>query len=183
MDGFKIIDMAADKDSRFTSGGLILITGITESNLNDAITITESAKASENVTAGILSGNINPLNQNMRRLSEIVDAVIISPGKIEDPSRAITDSISDLITKTGFVNIDIEDLQEIFRDAGTVYYGTGTAKDSSTAAKTASEKFGNIPSAKRFLVNVTAGTEIMLSELSDAAQVIAMSADPQAQVI
>ncbi len=40
-----------------------------------------------------------------------------------------------------------------------------------------------ISGAKRILLNITTGTEIMLSEMSEAAHVIEMNADPNAQII
>ncbi len=184
MKDMKIIDLSEnEKLSDFENTKLILITNITESNIKNAITIAESASASESVTVGIISGSINPLNQNMRRLSDSVDAVILSPGKIEDSSSRIVEAISDLVTKSGFVNLDIEDVKEILRDAGTVYFGAGTAKSSATAALKACDMCGNISGAKRFLVNVTTGTEARLSEFSDATHVIEMNADPDAQMI
>ena len=184
MKDMKIIDLSEnEKLSDFENTKLILITNITESNIKNAITIAESASASESVTVGIISGSINPLNQNMRRLSDSVDAVILSPGKIEDSSSRIVEAISDLVTKSGFVNLDIEDVKEILRDAGTVYFGAGTAKSSATAALKACDMCGNISGAKRFLVNVTTGMEARLSEFSDATHVIEMNADPDAQMI
>ena len=184
MKDMKIIDLSKnEKPSDFENAGLILITNITESNLKDAITAAESARISENVTAGILSGNINPLNKNMKRLSDIADAVILSSGKIEDSSRKIIEAISDLVTKFGFVNIEIEDLQEIFRDAGTVYFGAGTGKSAGAAALKASEMCGNMSAAKRVLMNITTGAEIMLSEISEASRIIETNADSDAQII
>lgn len=186
MDDLAIIDMAANESNPNLSlmdKNIILITGITEENIKSAIRVAESSTSSENVTVGIIAGNINPLNKNMKRLSELADAVIISRGNFEDSSRIITEAISDIITKFGFVNLDIKDVKEIFRDAGTVYYGAGTAKSPGAAALKACEMCGNILSAKRFLVNVTAGTEIMLSEMTEAANVIAGNADPDAQII
>ena len=191
---FKIIDMAVNQETQFSpdtfriSGfsefsGLTLITNITESNIKSAIRVAESSTSSENVTVGITTGNINPLNQNMKSLCEAADAVIISRKKSEDSPGGITNAISDLITKMGFVNLDIEDVIEIFRNAGTVYYGAGTAKSPGAAALKACDMCGEISGAKRFLVNVTAGTEVMLFELSDAANVIAKNADPEAHVI
>lgn len=194
MDEFKIIDIAGNEEHQFTpesfrttgfleASGLILMTGITESNLKDAITIAKSAHESGTVTVGIISGNINPLNQNMKGFLDFADAVIVSWVKNEDSSRAITDSISALVTESGFVNIDIEDVEDILRNAGTVYFGTGTAKSSGVAALKASEMCGDITNAKRVLMNITTGTETMLSEMSEAAHVIAMNADPDAQII
>ncbi|MBR0257615.1 MAG: hypothetical protein IJQ58_07750 [Synergistaceae bacterium] len=167
--------------SRFMSLGflenssLTLITGITESNLNDAITLTKSAHESGIVTAGSMSGS-----EGMKSFLDAADAVIISRGNDESE---IINGISDLITKIGFVNLDIEDITEILKDAGTVYYGTGTAKTPMTAAKMAVKMCEGIANAKRILLNTTTGTEIMLSEMSGAANVIEMVADPDAQII
>ena len=68
MDEFKIIDIAGNKERQFTPesfrttgflevSGLILITGITESNLNDAIPLAESARKSGVITLGTPAGN------------------------------------------------------------------------------------------------------------------------------
>ena len=184
MEGLRIIDLSEDKKpSDFENTGLILITNITEANIESAITIAKSAQSSQAVTVGILSGNINPLNKNMRSLSELADAVIISRENFSDSSRIITESISDLVTKFGFVNIEIEDVKEIFRDAGTVYYGAGTAKSGGVAALKASEMCGDITNAKRVLISIISGAEFPLSEMTEAAHVIEGDADPDAQII
>lgn len=184
MEGLRIVDLSKNETPYdFENTGLILIANITESNIESAVKIAKSAESSQAVTAGILLGNINPLNKNMKRLSEFADAVVLSPGKIKDSSCTITDAVSDLVTKSGFVNLDIEDVKEILSNAGTVYFGAGTAKSSVAAALKACNMCGNISGAKRFLVNVTTGTEARLSEFSDAAHVIEMNADPDAQMI
>ncbi len=186
MDDLAIIDMAANESNPNLSlmdKNIILITGITEANINSAIRAAESSTSSENVTVGIIAGNINPLNKNMKRLSELADAVIISRGNFEDSSRIITEAISDIITKFGFVNLDIEDVKEIFRDAGTVYYGAGTAKSAGVAALKASEMCGDITNAKGFLLSIISGAEFPLSEMTEAAHVIEGNADPDAQII
>ena len=109
-----------------------------------------------------------------------MDAVILSGG--EDES-VIAGRISDLIAKTGFVNPDIEDIIGIFRDAGTVYFASGTAKEPGIAAKKAAEACRDITSAKRVLVNVTASTDITLFELSDAAYTMESAIDSEAQLV
>ena len=186
MDDLAIIDMAANESNPNLSlmdKNIILITGITEENINSAIRAAESSTLSENVTVGIIASNINPLNKNMKRLSELADAVIISRENFADSSRIITEAISDIITKFGFVNLDIEDVKEIFRDAGTVYFGTGTAKSAGVAALKASEMCGDITNAKGFLLSIISGAEFPLSEMTEAAHVIEGNADPDAQII
>lgn len=188
MEEFCIIDMAAVEGRKFTANdfrdsSLILITDITEANIESAIIIAKSTHESGVVTAGILSANINPLNKNMRRLSELADALIISRENFSDSSRIITEAISDIITKFGFVNIDIEDVKEIFRDAGTVYFGAGTAKSGGVAALKASEMCGDITNSKSVLISIISDAEFPLSGMTEAADVIAGNADPDAQII
>lgn len=87
MDNFTIIDMAADESNQnlsLTDKNIILITGITESNIKSAITTAESSTSTENVKISVIAGNINPLNQNMKRLCEVADAVIISRGNFKE---------------------------------------------------------------------------------------------------
>ncbi len=186
MKEFRIIDMAGNKEHKFTpdsfrssgfseNSALTIITGITESNLKDAITLAKSSHESGIVTAGIMSGN-----EGIKSLLDVADAVIISRDNDESE---ILSGISDLIIKMGFVNIDIEDIAEILKDAGTVYYGTGTAEAPATAAKKAAKMCGDITNAKGILLNITTSTEIMLSEMSDAAHVIEMATNPDAQII
>ncbi|MBQ3446078.1 MAG: hypothetical protein IJG37_00360, partial [Synergistaceae bacterium] len=72
MDMFRIVDMAGNDGKSFAPDGfrgtgLILITGITESNIESAVKISESARAEGTVTAGIISGSVNPNSENMTR--------------------------------------------------------------------------------------------------------------------
>lgn len=191
MEGFRIIDLLKDEGPfDFENTGLILITNITRSNIESAVKIAKSAKSLQTVTAGILSGNINMLNHNlmhnddMKKFLNYADAVIQLSGENNEYSaRIITEGISDLITKAGFVNLGVSDVKEIFRDAGTVYFGAATAKSVAVAALKVSEKYGNITGAKRVLLNITTGSEVALGELAEASSFIEINADPDAQVI
>ena len=182
MEGFRIIDMLKDEGPfDFENTGLILITNITKSNIESAVKIAKSAKSSQTVTAGILSGN---MNHSIKRFFNHADAVIQLSGENNEYSaRIITEVIEDLITKAGFVNLGVDDVKEIFRDAGTVYFGAATAKSVAVAALKASEKYGNITGAKRVLLNITTGSEVALGELAEASRFIEINAAPDAQVI
>ena len=58
MKAMKIINQSEDEmPYDFEDAGFILITGITESNLNDAIPLAESASKSGVVTLGTTAGN------------------------------------------------------------------------------------------------------------------------------
>ncbi|MBQ7168307.1 MAG: hypothetical protein IJR63_00210 [Synergistaceae bacterium] len=73
MNSFRIVDMAGNCEKSFPPDSfrgteLILIMGITESNIDSAIEISESARAEGIVTAGIISVSMNPNSENMTRL-------------------------------------------------------------------------------------------------------------------
>ena len=190
MEAVKIIDLLKDeKPCDFENTGLILITNITEANIESAVKIAKSAESSQNVTAGILSCNINLLNYpDMRKFLDHADAVIqLLRDNNKYTARTITDLISDLITKTGFLNINIKAITETLKGAVTVYFVTGTAKSAVVATFKASEKFGNITNAKRFLLNITTGRKIALEaalgELVEVSRYIVRNSAPEAQVI
>ena len=185
----EIFDMAAIEGRKFTAedfvnSGLNLITNITESNIESAISIAKFAESSQAVTVGILSGNINPLNQNMRKFLDHADAVIlISEDNNEYSARTITDSISDLITKCGLVNLEIEDIAEFLRNAGTVYFGKGIGKSVGAATIKASEMCGYISETNSVLMNITTGAEVVLGEIVEASRYIVRNSAPNAQII
>lgn len=104
----RIIDLSEDEmPYDFENTSLILITNITNSTLNNAVTLAESARESGIVTTGIISDI-----SIMKRLLDSADAAIISRGNDESE---IIGEISDLITKSGFVNIDIKAITEFLK--------------------------------------------------------------------
>ena len=120
----------------------------------------------------------------MKRFFNHSDAVIQLSGENNEYSAClITEEISDLITNAGFVNLGLKDVKEIFRDAGTVYFGAATAKSAAVAALKVSEKYGNITGAKRVLLKITTGSGVALGELSEASRFIEINAAPKAQII
>ena len=92
MKDMKIIDLSkGEKPFDFENIGLILITGITESTLNDAITLAEAARELGVVTIGIPAEN-----DDMQRLSDVADAVIFTREE-EDISHITAEEISAII--------------------------------------------------------------------------------------
>ena len=96
---------------------------------------------------------------------------------------AITRIITGLVTMEGFVNIDVDDVRAAIEGAENVVVGEGTASGQDRARNAALEAVKDIKGANSFLVNITTGPEISLMEISEAADVIMESADPEAQVI
>ena len=98
-------------------------------------------------------------------------------------------SISDIVTDSGEINVDFADVESIMRNAGSALMGMGHATGDNRAHVAAEQAISspfleqnNIDGAVGMIVNITAPPDFMLYELDEAMQVIQESA-PDAQVI
>ena len=91
--------------------------------------------------------------------------------------------ISDLITVSGLINLDFADVKAVMQDAGTALMGIGTGTGETRAADAAQAAISSplletaIDGATRILFNVTGGSDLSLSEVEEAAQVIRAASD------
>ncbi|MBI2009649.1 MAG: cell division protein FtsZ [Candidatus Chisholmbacteria bacterium] len=98
-------------------------------------------------------------------------------------------SISDLITVPGLINVDFADVRAIMTDAGTAFMGIGSGvgeNRATTAARTATASpllEVSINGAKGILFNIIGGSDLTMSEVNEAAEIIAQSADADANII
>ena len=167
----------ADSDVIFVIGDSPLI-----------LDMAKAAKEAGKLTIGIIITNNEELNATLK---EVSDASISFDEKISwdeqiKLSQNIVETIANLITKSGFVNLDFEDIKAILQDTGTAFFGTGHAEGDNRAqiaALQAVNMCGEIKQAKRVLLNITTGFEILLAELSDAAAIVEETCDPDAQII
>lgn len=174
MSVLNIIDVTENKvrPSDLEGTGLLVITGITESTLNDAISLAKSAREEGIVTAGILSHSIPQESGDFQEFRKYADAVIFSRCKAERVSRRIAERISDNGNESDFMTLDIEDITEFLRNAGTVHFGEGRAKSCIGAAKNAAEMLGDIQAAKYVLLNITTSDNIESAEIHDAVRIV-----------
>ncbi len=98
--------------------------------------------------------------------------------------------ISDLITIPGLINLDFADVKAVMQDAGSALMGIGTgsgetrAPDAAQAAISSPLLETSIDGATRILFNVTGGSDLSLSEVEEAAQVIRAASDsPETNVL
>ncbi|GJQ11824.1 hypothetical protein GpartN1_g3615.t1 [Galdieria partita] len=97
--------------------------------------------------------------------------------------------ISDIITKPGLVNVDFADVRTVMAEKGFALLGIGTASGDSRARNAATAAISSplldfpITSAKGAVFNITGGTDMTLSEVNQAAQVIYDSVDSDANII
>ena len=98
-------------------------------------------------------------------------------------------SISDIVTDSGEINVDFADVESIMRNAGSALMGMGHATGDNRANVAAEQAISspfleqnNINGAVGMIVNITAPPDFMLYELDEAMQVIQENA-PDAQII
>jgi cell division protein FtsZ len=107
----------------------------------------------------------------------------------DDVLRQGIQGISDLITQTGIINLDFADVKSIMQEAGSALMAIGHGSGEGrmvNAARMAIESpllEISIEGATSVLYNITGGPDLSLLEIDEAAQIIAQSADPDANII
>lgn len=97
--------------------------------------------------------------------------------------------ISDLITIPGLINVDFADVKTIMSESGSALMGIGEASGENRAATAARMAVASpllevsIEGAKGILYNIIGGPDMGMTEVSDASQIIANAADPEANII
>ena len=109
--------------------------------------------------------------------------------EVDDVLRQGIQGISELITEPGLINLDFADVKSIMADSGgalmAIGRGTGDTRAQDAARMAISSPLLDISmeGARGVLLNITGGTDLALSEISDAADVVAQAADPEASII
>ena len=107
----------------------------------------------------------------------------------DDVLRLGIQSIAELVTVPGEINLDFADVQAVMRDAGPAWMSIGFGTDEHRAREAAQQAITNplldvsIEGAKGVLFNIAGGSDLKLSELHDAAEVIQRVVDPDANII
>ncbi|MBD3282412.1 MAG: cell division protein FtsZ [Candidatus Portnoybacteria bacterium] len=108
---------------------------------------------------------------------------------VDDVLRQAVQGISDLIVYPGIINLDFADIKTIMENAGPAIMGIGRATGENRAIEAAKAAVSSpllefsIEGAKGILFNVSGGSDMGMMEISEAAQAITESADPDAKVI
>ena len=109
--------------------------------------------------------------------------------EVDDVLRQGIQGISELITEPGLINLDFADVKTIMADSGgalmAIGRGTGETRAQDAARMAISSPLLDISmeGARGVLLNITGGEDLALSEISEAADVIAQAADPEASII
>lgn len=145
--------------------------------------------------------------EGIEKLKDKVDALIVIPNQrlLETVEKNMTlfeafkladsvlgqgvQGISDLITMPGLINVDFADVKTIMSSAGSALMGIGVAGGENRAAAAARMAIASpllevsIEGAKGVLFNIVGGADLSMTEVNEAAQIIAQAADPDANII
>jgi cell division protein FtsZ len=128
-------------------------------------------------------------NDRLLQVIEKNTSVLESFRLADDVLRQGVQGITDLITVPGLVNLDFADVRTIMREAGSALMGIGSAAGENRAAEAARIAVSSpllessIEGATGILLNVTAGPDVGLFEVNEAAEVVTAAADANANVI
>lgn len=101
----------------------------------------------------------------------------------DDVLRQGVQGISDIITIPGMINVDFADVKAIMSNAGSALMGIGYSAGENRAVEAAQAAISSplletsLEGAKGVLLNITGGSDLTLSEVYDAAEVIFKAAD------
>eukprot|EP00522_Entomoneis_paludosa_P006607 CAMPEP_0172455224 /NCGR_PEP_ID=MMETSP1065-20121228/11957_1 /TAXON_ID=265537 /ORGANISM="Amphiprora paludosa, Strain CCMP125" /LENGTH=539 /DNA_ID=CAMNT_0013207683 /DNA_START=342 /DNA_END=1965 /DNA_ORIENTATION=- len=115
----------------------------------------------------------------------VTDAFLVA----DDILRQGVIGISEIILKTGLVNVDFADVRAVMKDAGTALMGVGTGEGKNRASDAAVAAISSplldfpIQRAKRIVFNIVGGENMGLQEINEASEVIYENADDNANII
>lgn len=108
----------------------------------------------------------------------------------DDVLRQAVQGIADIITVPGLINRDFADVRTVMKDMGHAIMGIGTSTGEHRAVEAAQQAIASplleetsIEGARGLLINITGGTDVTLSEINDASDIITQGIDSDAQVL
>ena len=145
--------------------------------------------------------------EGIERLKQEVDTLLVIPNErlhmiceeeitagnsfkmADDVLRLGVQSIAELVTVSGEINLDFADVQTVMRNAGPAWMSIGNGRGEFRAKEAAQQAITNplldvsIEGATGVLFNITGGSDLKLSELHEAAEVLQRVVDPDANII
>jgi cell division protein FtsZ len=145
--------------------------------------------------------------QGIEQLKPMVDTLIIIPNDrllqtaskntsmlqafqmADNVLRQGIQGISDLITQRGLINVDFADVKTIMAQAGSALMAIGVGSGDNRMVDAVNEAIASpllevsIDGAKGVLLNVVGGEDLGILEVYEAADIVAKSVDPDAQII
>lgn len=145
--------------------------------------------------------------EGIEKLKEAVDTLIVVPNQkvlsVIDKKTSILEAfkkidsvlhqgvrgIAELIVTPGLINVDFADVRSIMSGAGTALMGIGLGSGEKRAISAIKQAISSplldtsIEGAKGVLLNIVGGPDLTMSEVDEAANIIAKSVDSNADII
>ncbi|OGK24836.1 cell division protein FtsZ [Candidatus Roizmanbacteria bacterium RIFCSPHIGHO2_02_FULL_38_11] len=146
-------------------------------------------------------------DDGIQRLKEKVDTLIVVPNQrilqIIDKKTPILDAfkkidsvlhqgvkgIAELVTTPGLINVDFADVRTVMSNAGTALMGMGIGSGEKRAMAAIKQAISSplldvsIEGARGVLFNIVGGPDLTMTEIDEAASIIAKTVDPDADII
>ncbi len=206
----ELYDVIRDADMIFVAAGMGGGTGT-----GAAPVIAEIARETGALTVGVVTRpfafegkrRADSAEEGIQRLKEHVDTLLVIPNErlhiiceeeitaqnaflmADDVLRMGVQSIAELITVPGEINLDFADVQSIMQNSGPAWMSIGWGVGEHRARSAAQTAITNplldvsIEGARGVLFNITGGSDLKLSELHEAAEVIQRVVDPECNII
>ncbi|NCE63362.1 cell division protein FtsZ [Pseudoflavonifractor sp. 524-17] len=150
---------------------------------------------------------MNQAEKGIEDLRDKVDSLVVIPNErlkyvsdqkitlynafeiADDVLHQAVQSISDLIKKTGLINLDFADVSAVMKDAGMAHMGVGRAAGKNKAEEAARLAISSplletsIDGAKGVLINFTGCMDMSLDEVDAAAGLVREAVHPDANII
>lgn len=130
-------------------------------------------------------------NQKLLGLDDEADITMLDAfNRADDVLLQAVQGISDLIINAGMINVDFADVKTIMSSNGRALMGTGLARGELRALEAAEMAINSpllddisVQGATGILINFTAGPDIKLREINEAAGLIQQAAHEDAEII
>ncbi|HSN84765.1 MAG TPA: cell division protein FtsZ [Polyangiales bacterium] len=156
----------------------------------------EGRKRAKNAERGVqeLSESIDSIitipNQRLMSLGDDDITMLDAFARADDVLLQAVQGISDLIINAGMINVDFADVKTIMVNNGRALMGTGIAKGDRRALEAAEMAINSplldevsVQGATGILINFTAGPDIKLREINEAAGLVQQAAHEEAEII
>ena len=129
-------------------------------------------------------------NQKLLDISDDDMSMLDAFRKADDVLVQAVRGISDLITHSGMINVDFADVKTIMSSTGRALMGTGYGKGEARALEAAEMAINSpllddvsVEGATGILLNFTAGPDVKLREINEAASLVQQHAHDDANII
>jgi len=129
-------------------------------------------------------------NQNLFRLANEKTTFTEAFALADDVLYQGVKGVTDLMVRPGIINLDFADVRSVMNEMGKAMMGTGEADGEDRAVQAAEKAIANplldeisLKGARGVLINITAGPDLTLFELDEAANRIRAEVDPDANIM